>query len=64
MSEIWGHLAQQFRHVTLGFSPGHALRVVSPELASGSALSVESARDSLPLLLPLLLMLSLSFSST
>ena len=49
---IW--VAQSIKHRTLGFSSGHDLRVARSSPPSGSALHCGSARDSLPIPLPLL----------
>jgi len=46
-------VAQSFKHPTLGFGSGHDLEAVRSSPAWGSALSVESAWDSLPLSLTL-----------
>ena len=54
---LWGTLVAQWVRVKLSLDPDHDLRVMRWSPALGSALSVESAKT-LPLLLPLPLMLS------
>ena len=46
-------VVQSVEHPTLGFSSGHDLRVMRSRPVSGSKLSEESAKVSLPLPLPL-----------
>ena len=41
-------MAQSGEHPTLGFNSGHGLVVLGSSTALGSALSMESASDSLP----------------
>lgn len=56
MKAMWGTcVAQPIEHPTLGFGWGCDLTVVGSSPTSGSALSTESASDSLFLSLPLTL---------